>query len=65
VDASKSPAWIDLTPATGVRKGQVFRGIFLLRGDGLVLCLATPPAERPNEFAARQGDNRVVLILKR
>jgi uncharacterized protein (TIGR03067 family) len=65
VDAGKSPAWIDLAPTTGVHKGQVLHGIFLLRGDSLVLCLATPPAERPTEFVARQGDNRVVLIFKR
>jgi uncharacterized protein (TIGR03067 family) len=65
IDAGKSPAWMDLAPATGALKGQVLRGIFLLRGDSLVLCLATPPAERPTEFAARQGDHRIVLIFKR
>ena len=65
IDPGKRPAWIDLAPATGGTKGQVLRGIYLLRGDSLVLCLATPPAERPTEFAARQGDNRIVLLFKR
>jgi uncharacterized protein (TIGR03067 family) len=65
LDPGKRPAWIDLAPATGVTKGQVLRGIYLLRGDSLVLCLATPPAERPTEFAARQGDNRIVILFKR
>jgi uncharacterized protein (TIGR03067 family) len=65
VDPGKRPAWIDLAPATGVQKGQVLRGIYLLRGDSLVLGLAIPPAERPTEFVARQGDNHMVIIFKR
>lgn len=65
LDASKGTAWIDLMPSTGERKGQVVSGIYVLRGDSLVLCLVPAPAARPNEFEAHKGDGRIVAIYKR
>ena len=65
VDPGKSPAAIDLMPDAGGQKGMVLPGIYLLRGDSLVICLATPPAARPTEFSAHKGDNRILLMYKR
>jgi uncharacterized protein (TIGR03067 family) len=65
VDPGKSPAAIDLMPDTGGQKGMVLSGIYMHRGDSLVICLATPPAARPTEFSAHKGDNRILLIYKR
>jgi uncharacterized protein (TIGR03067 family) len=65
VDPGKSPAWIDLMPQTGEKRGQVVPGIYMLRGDNLVLCIAASPANRPIEFSAPKGDNRILVIYKR
>jgi uncharacterized protein (TIGR03067 family) len=65
VDPGKSPAAIDLIPDAGGQKGKVLSGIYMHRGDSLVICLATPPAARPTEFSAQKGDDRILLIYKR
>jgi uncharacterized protein (TIGR03067 family) len=65
IDSNKSPATIDLMPFAGEKKGQVLSGIYLLRGDRLVICVATPPTARPVEFSALEGDGRIVIIYKR
>jgi uncharacterized protein (TIGR03067 family) len=65
VDPGKSPAAIDLMPNTGGQQGKVLPGIYLLRGDSLLICLATPPAARPTEFSAQKGDNHILILYKR
>lgn len=65
VDPSKSPAAIDLMANTGGEKGKILSGIYLLRGDSLLICLASPSAARPTEFSAQKGDNRILILYKR
>ncbi len=66
LDPTKSPKQIDLTLLGEIRKTAL--GLYSLDGDTLKLCLAIDPskvAERPKEFAAKAGEMRVLLTLKR
>lgn len=62
IDASKNPATIDLTGANKVGS----RGIYMLSGDSLMICLPGPgDKDRPTDFSANKGSDRTLLILKR
>lgn len=62
VDATKSPSTIDLTGANKVGS----RGIYMLSGDSLMICLPGPgDKDRPTDFSANKGSDRTLLILKR
>src|SRR5205823_12704263 len=66
LDPSKSPKQIDFTILGEVKKTGL--GIYQLDGDTLKLCLSIDPAkvdQRPKEFAAKAGEKRVVLTLRR
>lgn len=42
------------------------KGIYMLDGDTLVVCLASPDAkDRPDEFGSRKGSNNLLLTFKR
>jgi uncharacterized protein (TIGR03067 family) len=61
-----SPRQIDFTILGEVKKTGL--GIYELDGDTLRLCLSIDPtkvSERPTGFAARAGEKRVVLTLRR
>ncbi|HMP02616.1 MAG TPA: TIGR03067 domain-containing protein [Gemmatales bacterium] len=63
LDATKSPAWIDLTD----RGGRVSQGIYRLSGRRLELAMEEGEGPRPETFEApRQSKSKiVVLVLER
>jgi RNA polymerase sigma factor (sigma-70 family) len=62
LDPAKSPKEIDLTEAAD--KG-VHKGIYELKGDSLKICSAHPPLDRPTEFTSPEGQNVILIVLKR
>lgn len=66
LDPAKAPREIDFTILGAIKKTAL--GIYQLDGDTLKLCLSIDPArvsERPKDFAAKAGEMRVVLTLRR
>jgi uncharacterized protein (TIGR03067 family) len=63
--ASRGPEAIDLVPDSGPLAGETIRGLYRLEADRLVLCLAAPGRDRPNEFAADEGSEQVLVTLRR
>ena len=61
VDATKTPRTIDLT-----EDGRVSKGIYLLQGDVLKLCIsAFSSKKRPDKFSAEKGEGTALIELKR
>jgi uncharacterized protein (TIGR03067 family) len=61
-DPKASPATLDLAGAD--KSGG--KGIYLLSGDTLMVCLCGPGiAVRPTEFASKEGSNSLLMTLKR
>jgi hypothetical protein len=44
---------------------QSFRGVWMIEGQSLKLCLGMAGDPRPTDFEPRQGYNQTLLILKR
>jgi len=67
VDYSRSPGWIELTFVSGPDRGRTAAGIFELNGDEAQLCFPIRPPfdDRPTEFTAGQGSNRILFTLRR
>jgi uncharacterized protein (TIGR03067 family) len=69
VDATKKPRQIDLVikeSRGGNDDGKTARGIYDLDGDTLRWCTAKPGKdERPGEFAAAEGSERLLVTLRR
>lgn len=65
IDASKSPAHIDLT-STKDGKTEVNYGIYKVEKDILTICAIEKgdPKDRPKEFKA-DGNNTIILTLKK
>jgi RNA polymerase sigma factor (sigma-70 family) len=62
LDPTKKPKQIDLL----LGEGKTAKGIYLLEGDTLTLCVEKEPGgERPAEFAAKEGTTRVLMVLKK
>ncbi len=62
-DPAKKPAQIDVTPSEGNEQGEVHKGIYVLKGDELTICLARPGTDRPTEPAS--GSGLMLVVLKR
>ncbi len=61
----RKPKEIDLTVEEG-GKAQVHKGIYLLEGNTLKICLSHPPQPRPTEFATKESERwPVLIVLKR
>jgi uncharacterized protein (TIGR03067 family) len=54
---------IDLTPVAGPDQGKVHKGIFHWSDGELRICFSPPGADRPNEFTAPAGTDRVLLVF--
>jgi uncharacterized protein (TIGR03067 family) len=64
VDTTTKPHQIDMTASEGVQKDQVFKGIFILKGARLTLCLARPDSDRPTEPTAKEGSGHMLFVLE-
>jgi RNA polymerase sigma-70 factor (ECF subfamily) len=60
LDSTQKPRYFDLT-----FDGTTNKGIYLLKGDELKICVSKEADERPTEFAAPGDSNRVLMVLKR
>ncbi len=65
LDASASPARIDMKFDAGPEKGNTNLGIYHLDGDSWKLCLATHGTVRPESFTAPPGSGFAVETLVR
>jgi uncharacterized protein (TIGR03067 family) len=60
MDASKKPMQLDISA-----KGKTILAVFEVNGDDLKLCFGQPGTERPADFTAKAGSNRMFVTLKR
>jgi uncharacterized protein (TIGR03067 family) len=65
IDAATMPKCIDLKVEAGSLKGEVLEGVYERKGDELKLCLYLGKGNRPLEFEAKGGSDRVLFVLKR
>jgi uncharacterized protein (TIGR03067 family) len=65
VDSSATPKILDITVAGGLQKNTVIEGIYEFKDKNLRICARVIGKERPTEFAAPEGSNVVLLVLKR
>ena len=61
----QKPKAIDITYITGPDESKTFRGIYVLDGDNLKICLSAPGEDRPVELTTQKGSARTIWILKR
>jgi uncharacterized protein (TIGR03067 family) len=60
-----TPGGMDLLPTSGPLAGQTLRGIYELKEQRLVWCLARPGAIRPIDFAAGKGSEHIAIVFFR
>jgi uncharacterized protein (TIGR03067 family) len=65
IDATKSPKEVDSTATEGQDAGQVYLGIYEIRGDKQRACFAAPGEPRPTEFASEPGSKMLLQVWKR
>ncbi len=65
IDPTKQPKTIDYQVTDGFTKGQKQLGIYELSGDTVKFCFGSPDAQRPTEFASKQGDGQSLSEWKR
>ena len=65
LDASVTPARIDMKFDSGPEKGNTNSGIYRLRGNSWQLCLAMRGTERPVDFKSRVGSGIALETLVR
>jgi uncharacterized protein (TIGR03067 family) len=65
LDPTQKPKAIDLTPTSEERKDKTVRGIYVLDGDDLKICLAAANKPRPTAFESKEASDWELLILKR
>jgi RNA polymerase sigma factor (sigma-70 family) len=66
LDPGKKPKEFDLQVDEGPEQERgTWKGIYDLKGDELTLCVAPPNLDRPTEFVSRQGEQAMLLKLKR
>jgi uncharacterized protein (TIGR03067 family) len=67
IDATTTPKCIDfkLSVDAGALKDRLLEGIYEWKGDELKLCISEVAGNRPLDFEAKEGSNRVLFVLKR
>jgi uncharacterized protein (TIGR03067 family) len=65
IDPTKKPKAIDYAMTEGPSKGKTHLGIYELDGDTVKFCFGAPGADRPTEFAAKEGSQQVLSVWKR
>lgn len=65
VDATKSPAQIDMIGTEGDLKGKAALGILKLDGDLLTMCYVMPGKERPTAFESPPNSVATLIVWKR
>lgn len=65
VDASKTPAEIDMIGTEGDSKGKTAPGILKLDGDTLTMCYVMPGKERPTAFDSQPSSGATLAVWKR
>lgn len=66
LDVTKSPKAIDFTFTEGKKKGRTDRGIYLLDGNNLKICIQEDKdAPRPRDFVTRAGTELSLVIMRR
>jgi len=66
LDASKTPATIDLKIEEGRDKGKTQLGIYKVEGDKVKFCFGQPDAkERPKDFSSKAGSDTIYIVFKR
>jgi uncharacterized protein (TIGR03067 family) len=63
----RKPPAIDVTSQVGGEgeKGKLFKGIYVLDGDTLKVCMAHPGDERPAKVESKEGTTIMLIVLKR
>jgi uncharacterized protein (TIGR03067 family) len=65
VNASKSPAEIDMIGTAGELKGKAAPGIVKLEADRLSLCYVMPGRPRPTKYESQPGSGVFLVTYKR
>lgn len=63
--ANKAPKQFDFTPSSGDQAGQLFKGIYVVKGDTLQILLVPPDEKRPKDFKDKDKEGRIYVQLKR
>jgi uncharacterized protein (TIGR03067 family) len=61
----REPNKIDITFLEGREKGKTRRGIYVLVGDVLVICLGEPNSDRPTAFFTKPDSKQILIALIR
>jgi uncharacterized protein (TIGR03067 family) len=65
VDATKTPATIDMQPGSGQYEGKTLPGIYKLDGETLTIAFAMPGKDRPKAFESKAGTGVVLVVHKK
>jgi uncharacterized protein (TIGR03067 family) len=66
VDPATTPRTIDFKVEAGSEKGLTLEGIYEVKGNELKLCIrGEAGADRPLEFATKEGTRLVVFVLRK
>jgi uncharacterized protein (TIGR03067 family) len=65
LDPTRKPKAIDVTFTEGDRKGTTALGIYEIDSDVFRVCLPRAGDERPDDFSARAGSGRTLIVYKR
>ena len=66
LDPAKKPKTMDITITQGAQKGEMQLAIYEIEGDTLKICAAQAGSkDRPTDFTAKAGSDRLLIILKK
>jgi uncharacterized protein (TIGR03067 family) len=65
LDPEKKPAEIDFVILDGPNQGKTEKGIYVLEGNKLKICVADMGKDRPTEFALKDGKPWALLVLQK